>query len=159
MSNLNLWHELEEQEEPPSQQKYKPDDPHSSPRLWDICWEMSGWRRLILGRWWDHRLRTVVISGGKTWTCSERIWKRQGKEMRSRLVWRRSWVFTFSFTCNMNGFFKKEPDTEYSLRYWSFMETHPAHNSLPAKVKMDVLTRTGKFFFSFTHSRTPFQFH
>ena len=34
-----------------------------------------------------------------------------------------------------------ELDTEY--RYWSFMEAHPAHNSLPAKAKieaMDVLT-------------------
>jgi len=32
-------------------------------------------------------------------------------------------------------------DTEY--RYWSFMEAHPGHNSLPAKAKleaMDVLT-------------------
>ena len=34
-----------------------------------------------------------------------------------------------------------ELDAKY--RYWSFMEAHPAHNSLPAKVKMeamDVLT-------------------
>ena len=34
-----------------------------------------------------------------------------------------------------------ELDTEY--RYWSFMEAHPAHNSLPVKAKveaMDVLT-------------------
>ena len=38
-------------------------------------------------------------------------------------------------------FINIELDTEY--RYWSFMEAHPAHNSLPAKAKieaMDVLT-------------------
>jgi hypothetical protein len=37
------------------------------------------------------------------------------------------------------GFFlkKKELDTEY--RYWSFMEAHPAHNSLPAKAKIEAM--------------------
>ena len=47
-------------------------------------------------------------------------------------------------------FFFSELDTEF--RYWSFMEAHPAHNSLPAKAKleaMDVLTWawTGNRFF------------
>jgi hypothetical protein len=60
-----------------------------------------------------------------------------------------------------------ELDTEY--RYWSFMEAHPAHNSLPAKAKleaMDVLTWawTGKmaFFYSapqFAQTFTFFLFH
>jgi hypothetical protein len=49
----------------------------------------------------------------------------------------------------------KELDTEY--RYWSFMEAHPAHNSLPAKAKMeamDVLTWawTGKLAFFYTNT-------
>ena len=52
--------------------------------------------------------------------------------------------------------FKLELDTEY--RYWSFMEAHPAHNSLPAKAKMeamDVLTWawTGNNGLLSTHSR------
>jgi hypothetical protein len=49
-----------------------------------------------------------------------------------------------------------ELDTEY--RYWSFMEAHPAHNSLPAKAKleaMDVLTWawTGRMAFFLLTSR------
>jgi hypothetical protein len=30
-----------------------------------------------------------------------------------------------------------ELDTKY--RYWSFMEAHPAHKSLPAKAKMEAM--------------------
>ena len=52
---------------------------------------------------------------------------------------------------NEFSFFKKELDTEY--RYWSFIDAHPAQNSLPVKAKieeMDVLTWawTGKLIFS-----------
>ena len=120
--------------------------------LRDVGTTKSG---LILGRWWDHRLRTVVISGDENMNMLGKDLEkaRQRNEVSSCL--KKIVSFYFLFYLQHEWFFFKEPDTEY--RYWSFTETQPAHNSRPAKAKMeatDVLTWTGKCF-----SFTPFQFH
>jgi len=80
---------------------------------------------LVLEKSWvDHGLRTVVMSADE----HEHVARKgcgKGKAKKGGTV-----------------FSEEDPlDTEY--RYWSFMEAHPAHNSLSAKAKieaMDVLT-------------------
>ena len=129
--------------------------------LRDVGTAKSG---LVLERWWvDHRLRTVVMSGDEHEHESARKGSGKGKAKKGGAVFSEEdrEFLLHSLTCNtlLNGFLYKELDTEY--RYWSFMEAHPAHNSLPAKAKieaMDVLTWawTGKYLFFFTHSCAPF---
>jgi len=77
---------------------------------------------LVLERWRvDHRLRTVVVMiGGDE---NEHARKGSGKRKAKK----------------GGTIFSEEDrlDTEY--RYWSFMEAHPAHNSLSANVKMEAM--------------------
>ena len=106
--------------------------------------------------WVDHRLGMLVIGGGEI----EHARKGPGKSkaMKGGTVFSEEdheLLFLFTVLLTMNCSFILELDTEY--RYWSFMEAHRAHNSFPAKVKleaMDVLTWAwkGNDWLLFTHS-------
>jgi hypothetical protein len=103
-------------------------------------------RGMVLERWWvDHRLRTVVMSVDEHEHGRKGSGKGKGtKGGAVHLEEDREFCFLSLFAFGDvpdRVWCFSELDTEY--RYWSFMEAHPAHNSLPAKAKMeamDVLT-------------------
>ena len=127
----------------------------SGGEIWlrDVGTAKSG---LVLERWWvDHRSRTVVMSGDEH--EHDRKGSGKGKAKKGDTVnSEEDREFFLLLTCHViECVFFKELDTEY--RYWWFMEAHPAHNSLPAKAKieaMDVLTWawTGNVTFIYPHS-------
>lgn len=110
--------------------------------LRDVGTAKSG---MVLERWWvDHRVRTVVLFGDEHEHGQKRSGK--GKAKKGGAVHVEEDREFYNSCCLFMGHLLivsvfSELDTEY--RYWSFLEAHPAHNSLPAKAKieaMDVLT-------------------
>jgi hypothetical protein len=115
----------------------------TSGEMWlrDVGTAKSG---MVLERWWvDHRVRTVAMVDDE---------HEHGRKGSGKGKGKKGGVFFVEedreFSLSLLGYeillmllVFSELDTEY--RYWSFMEAHPAHNSLPAKAKieaMDVLT-------------------
>ena len=94
---------------------------------------------LMLEMWWvDHQLRTVVIGGdenehARKGSRNDKVKKGGGEEDRKFCF---SYCFAYNVT-EMCSYLLELDGAEY--RYWSFMEAYPAHNSLPAKAKMEAL--------------------
>jgi len=127
--------------------------------LKDVGTAKSG---LVLERWWvDHLLRTVVKGEDEYEYAMKGSGK--GKARNGGTVFSeedREFCFSLMVLLIECVFFI-ELDTEY--RYWSFMEAHPAHNSIPAKAKMEAMdvltwawTSNDGFIFPFAPLRSSF---